>query len=449
MRADTVSLRSYRDANATAPAAVPFVAPTIEVLPGDTVRMSLKNDLETPDPSCPTPAGPINSPHCFNSTNLHAHGLWVSPSGNSDNVLLRINPKVSFQYEYNIPADHPAGTYWYHPHLHGSTAVQVSSGMAGVLIVRGRRAPEPTRSGDIDTLLRSVDGTPYRERVVLLQQIPYACRDTATRRIKTLPGGRYNCEADDIGGIEAFDQFGPGTWRRSGRYTSINGEVLPTFTDATAGRVERWRIVHAGVRDTVALQFRKMAASAPPPPAEAQADWIARNCPGELLPQFAIAHDGLTRDAIAVQQTTVMQPGYRTDVLMVFPEAGAYCVIDNEARADANVTGDVKSRKFLGKVEVGPGQPVAGDLRTFLSAELLAAADRTMPTAVRPDVVADLQNNLSLRRFAPHRGVADGEITGRRNIELKIDLTGTEPFQINGKSYDPAKLSIRRSHSGV
>lgn len=42
-------------------------------------------------------------------------------------VLLRIAPGVEFQYEYNIPAYHPAGTYWYPPHLHGSTALQVSS----------------------------------------------------------------------------------------------------------------------------------------------------------------------------------------------------------------------------------------------------------------------------------------------------------------------------------
>ena len=28
------------------------------------------------------------TPHCFNGTNLHSHGLWVSPTGNSDNVLL-------------------------------------------------------------------------------------------------------------------------------------------------------------------------------------------------------------------------------------------------------------------------------------------------------------------------------------------------------------------------
>ena len=48
-----------------------------------------------------------------------------------------IKPGEERQYEYFIREDHPAGTYWYHPHLHGSSAMQVGSGMAGALIIEG------------------------------------------------------------------------------------------------------------------------------------------------------------------------------------------------------------------------------------------------------------------------------------------------------------------------
>ena len=48
-----------------------------------------------------------------------------------------IQPGETRQYEYRIREDHPAGTYWYHPHLHGSSAMQVGSGMAGALIIEG------------------------------------------------------------------------------------------------------------------------------------------------------------------------------------------------------------------------------------------------------------------------------------------------------------------------
>ena len=61
----------------------------------------------------------------LNHTNLHTHGLHVSPAGNSDNVLLDIAPGETFEYEIKIPPDHVPGTYWYHAHMHGSTATQV------------------------------------------------------------------------------------------------------------------------------------------------------------------------------------------------------------------------------------------------------------------------------------------------------------------------------------
>jgi FtsP/CotA-like multicopper oxidase with cupredoxin domain len=437
---DAVRLRSYRDVRETAPPKVPFVAPTVEVFPGETVRITLHNKLPKQDPSCPAPDGRINTPHCFNSTNLHAHGLWVSPSGNSDNVLLRINPSVDFQYEYNVPLDHPAGTFWYHPHLHGSTAVQVASGMAGVLVVRGSRLPESQGGGDIDTLLRNADNSPLRERVVLLQQVQYSCRD-ANNGIKRNADGTYKCEGSDVGGIESFadDQFGPQTWGPSGRYTSINGEVFPTFAEAEAGRIERWRVVHAGVREAVKLQFRKMRTGAPEVArlsAAQQGDWMAQNCPGEPLPQFGVANDGLTRAQMAQQTVAVLQPGYRVDLLMVFPEPGDYCVTDEAAPAESNVNGQAKSRKFLGKVSVAAGQPVAGDLKAYIQARLLEAADRTMPISVRQAVRDDLANDLSLRLFAAHRNVEDAEVTGRQSLEFKIG----GGFQVDGKPYDPTRI---------
>ena len=188
---DKVHLRGYTG-NGVDPNA-PYVSPTIEAIPGDTVRITLDNELpagpQPGDPGC-MPGGQMpDIPHCFNGTNLHTHGLWVSPTGNSDNVLLSINPQTKFTYEYNIPSDHPSGTFWYHTHRHGSTALQVSSGMAGALIIRGSRFPTPTAHGDIDTLIPT---SAIPERVLVMQQIQYACRGppqspaTSARSSRTL-----------------------------------------------------------------------------------------------------------------------------------------------------------------------------------------------------------------------------------------------------------------------
>ncbi len=97
--------------------------PTLRLHPGDSLGVTLTNQMDQP-------------------TNLHTHGLHVSPAGNSDNVFVHVMPGETFSYEYAIPHDGTSGLYipglyWYHPHMHGYSSDQVSGGMAGALIVEG------------------------------------------------------------------------------------------------------------------------------------------------------------------------------------------------------------------------------------------------------------------------------------------------------------------------
>ena len=91
-------------------------APRLEAKAGDRVRIKFTNQLQQP-------------------TNLHYHGLHLPPTGKADNVFLKINPRESFNYEFEISQNQPAGTFWYHPHLHGYTADQVSGGLAGLFVI--------------------------------------------------------------------------------------------------------------------------------------------------------------------------------------------------------------------------------------------------------------------------------------------------------------------------
>lgn len=91
--------------------------PLIEARPGGTLRVRFTNSLPEP-------------------TNLHFHGLHVSPSGTADNGFVMVGPGEQFQYELPIPANHPAGTFWVHPHMHGSAARQVWRGLAAPIIIR-------------------------------------------------------------------------------------------------------------------------------------------------------------------------------------------------------------------------------------------------------------------------------------------------------------------------
>lgn len=436
-RYDNVKLRSYQgtgiDPNA------PYVAPTIRILPGETINATLRNRLPA-DPSCTDKTTPVNKPHCFNGTNMHTHGLWINPAGNSDNVLISINPGVDFQYEYNVPADHPAGTFWYHPHRHGSTALQVASGMAGALIIEGRRPPTEKENGDIDTLLKPTKTQSFKERVLVFQQIQYACYTKGPNpQIKRNPDNTYRCDPDDVGVIENYDDFGPGGWQASGRYTSIGGQIQPLFPDARAGQVERWRMIHAGVRDTINLEFRKLGAGAKLPAimgAEQEEDFIEQSCTGAVVPQHIIASDGLTTANIRQADNVIFQPGYRWDTLMLFPEPGQYCVIDADAAAAANVDQTPSSRRLLGMVQVAPGGKYAtGNVDEQLQTALIDAARRNYPAAVARLVIADLKNNGSLAKFVQHASIPP--TPNKQTLEFNINNKG---FLIDNEPYDPNRI---------
>src|SRR5262249_5173608 len=262
---DSLKLRSYNGC---------LTGPVVEVLPGQTVRWTLNNKLGETNAG-PCPGETHTQPNCFNTTNLHTHGLHVSPAGNGDNVFINLQPGNTFEYEHNIPADHPAGTFWYHAHRHGSTAIQVGSSMAGALIVRGRRTIQQKRAGralvaDIDTILRARTGRSLQERILVFQQISYGCFDPKDpgAPFSKRPDGSWNCPKDFIGEVRDYEQIGgPGAWDASRRFTSINGEVLPRLgrDPATgvgepvyAGDIMRWRMVHGGVRDAVPMQIVKV-----------------------------------------------------------------------------------------------------------------------------------------------------------------------------------------------
>jgi FtsP/CotA-like multicopper oxidase with cupredoxin domain len=142
-------------------------SPTLRVSPGDLVVLTLKNDLSdfshTPAPGGPhhMAAGAQQSNPCAGapmtslSTNLHFHGLTIPPLCHQDDVLkTSIQPgDPVFEYRFRIPADEPPGLYWYHPHLHGLTKVQVLGGASGAIIVDGVERADKAVAGLPERLL--------------------------------------------------------------------------------------------------------------------------------------------------------------------------------------------------------------------------------------------------------------------------------------------------------
>jgi FtsP/CotA-like multicopper oxidase with cupredoxin domain len=125
--------------------------PTLETKPGARLSVRVRNQLPPYDSSAwyedlegLSHTVRMNVPHDLNTTNLHVHGLEVvphlfEPVGTSEPTahMIAIKPGEEKHYEFTLPENHPSGLYWYHPHHHGSTAVQVQNGMAGLIVVRG------------------------------------------------------------------------------------------------------------------------------------------------------------------------------------------------------------------------------------------------------------------------------------------------------------------------
>lgn len=232
-------------------------APTLRLAPGDALKIRLFNDL--PPNRDPIPLAP-DLPHHFNTTNLHFHGGHVSPSGIADNVLRDMAPGEAYDIEIAIPADHPRGTYWYHPHHHGSADVQISSGMAGAAIVEG----------DFDDVPEIAAA---RERVLILNEVLF----------------------DYLGTIEQYDTLWP---EAVPRFLSINGQREPIIR-MQPGEVQRWRIVQGCHESDLRLALE-----------------------GHEL--HTIAYDGNSLPALETLASVVTSPGQRVDLLVQAGADGDY-----------------------------------------------------------------------------------------------------------------------------
>ncbi len=197
------------------------VAPVIRASPGDVIRITYINDLPTKPPeSCAiTP--------CMDMTNLHFHGLAVSPDAPQDDVLtMMAMPGKSLRYTVQIPKDHSPGLYWYHTHPHGESYRQVLDGMSGAIVIEG-----------IESYFPALAGLPERILVVRGRAVANDARSTDLKQRVELRSDV--CGAEPETPEEVF---------------TLNGSVRPQI-EIASGERQFWRLVNASADRYLDLQL--------------------------------------------------------------------------------------------------------------------------------------------------------------------------------------------------
>lgn len=174
-----------------------YPGPTIRARAGETLKIRLKNAMS--DTS-------INMlGHARNTTNLHTHGLHVSPEPPADSMMVALGYNQTYDYVYDMSYEEPGHLNLYHPHVHGNAAEQYWGGLMGALVIEDD--PATPLAG-------------YETHVMVLKDISLVGSDPEP----------HSTMMDYMQGKE-------------GTLVMVNGKVNPVLA-IRPGQVQRWQIVN-------------------------------------------------------------------------------------------------------------------------------------------------------------------------------------------------------------
>src|ERR1043166_2917351 len=286
-------------------------SPTLHVNPGETINLTV-NNMVPPVPGGPSERMTNDGTICgdkdmtLTSVNVHFHGTNVSPKCHSDEVIrTMINSGQSFTYQIHIPANEPPGLYWYHPHIHGISAMALEGGATGVIEVEGIANIQP-----------AVAGLPERYLVIRDQQI-FATSLHRTQSPVTIP-----------------------TWDLSLNYVPVS---FPNYTPAIikmqSGTQEFWRVANTSANTIIHLKLVY---------------------DGEDQPMQIVAFDGVPtgsqdgkhQGTIVTQKDILLAPASRAEFIVSAPPATVKSATLLTLPIDAGPAGDVTTLRPLAHIEL-------------------------------------------------------------------------------------------------
>lgn len=350
--------------------------PTLRVHPGDTLTVTLVNKLNEP-------------------TSLHTHGLHVSPEGDSDNPFVTVDPGQSKTYIYKIPADQPAGTFWYHPHAHGMAAEQVASGLSGALIVENT----------VDTEL--ADTT--TDRVLVVTDPPLTTENPWGAGQQSSGSMMDGMGMGGSGGVDMMTQM----LGRAGPRLLTNGQDGIDLTGSN-GRLERARIVNATASSRLVLT------------------WI-----GASMQQ--LSSEGGRLNAPSTAESVSLAPGERTELVLVPGADGGQLLAQRLSNEGSG--GPLGTPEVLARVSADAGTDtgtlptsLTSDVRDLFASDAAVAKKRviTLDGHMNPSINGTLFDPNTINFEARQGTVEEWVIRNKTPMYHPIHLHSW-PFQVQGE----------------
>lgn len=328
--------------------------PTLKLGPGDNLRIGLVNNLDS-SAGGNSMGGGGNGGGGMQmgssaATNLHTHGLHVSPEGNQDNVFLMVEQGQTQDYDIAIPDSHWGGLNWYHPHHHGNVSVQVLGGMQGALIITGPLDEVPEVAA-------------VTEQVLVLQRLQEGPAMIA--RMSAMHDNAFL----SANGSPTF---------------AVNGQVNPRIS-LRPSEVQRWRLLNADAIDYFDI---------------ALVDADGKDVPGAL---HILAFDGITLPSVRTVSRRRMVPGNRLEVLVQMPDVAGEVQLVGRA-----VPGFGQPDIVFATVDVA-GDPVDSVVPGALPAQLTPIAAEEVQTKRRVQF-GSYTNAMSINGVSFDRGPDEMEM---------------------------------------
>jgi FtsP/CotA-like multicopper oxidase with cupredoxin domain len=247
----------------------PYGGIRLQLYPGDHLRMRLVNHL----PPAPTDAQyahgsdrMMNQMLADNPVNIHTHGLIVEPrkadatdptygdyvyvlgypAGKMPAMVSsdEIATNKPIQYDIYIPANHPSGIYWFHPHVHGLNVNQISEGLSGLITIGSVTdyvSPPPGMSTIPTRYFVLKDMQVLSSGNVMDQENARFCSPFPVHGVSR----EGYCQGWYSLGIPDDRDNRPGNFEGGVWFFTINGQVDPQFPMPDAPG-ELWRLLNAG-----------------------------------------------------------------------------------------------------------------------------------------------------------------------------------------------------------